>query len=86
MKGNRHPRVSYKSNHPGHLIATAALHVAAATRSLHRAAEHREIRPPTATDATIARLHISNALSHLQDAHYNITQAHAAHRRSRPAP
>jgi hypothetical protein len=88
MKGNRHPRVSYKCNTPAHLISSAGLHVAAALRALHRAQAHQEQPYRAATEdsaATTERLHTARAIAHLQEAHSNIKDAHAAHRRISPA-
>ena len=83
MKGNKHPRVSYKCNTPAHLISSAGLRVAAALRALQRAQAHQEAPHRAATEDsadTTARLHTSRAIGHLQDAASNIKDAHRATR------
>jgi len=88
MKGNKHPKVSYKCNTPAHLIASAGLHVAAALRALQRAQAHQENPYRQGTEdsaATTERLHTARAIGHLRDAATNIKDAHAANRRITPA-
>jgi hypothetical protein len=88
MKGNRHPRITYRCDHPAHLIASAGLHVAAALRALARAQLHQEAPYRAATEdsaATTERLHTARAIGHLQDAASNIKDAHRAHRATSPA-
>jgi hypothetical protein len=83
MKGNRHPRISYKCNNPAHLISSAGLHVAAALRALQRAQAHQEGPYRAATEdsaATTERLHTARAIGHLHDAATNIKDAHRATR------